>query len=88
MRQQFDQLFSTVTGYAALDERIAKTKRQKEAMLKVLKHPEIPLHNNPAELEARQRVRKRVISYGPRSQAGARGWDAAETVWEPVRNWA
>jgi hypothetical protein len=33
----------------------------------VLEHPELPLHNNPAELGARQRVRKRHISFGPRS---------------------
>jgi hypothetical protein len=27
----------------------------------VLDHPEIPLHNNPAELGAHQQVRKRAI---------------------------
>ncbi len=41
----------------------------------VLKHPEIPLHNNPAELEARQRVRKRDVSFGPRTQDGIEAWD-------------
>ena len=41
----------------------------------MLKHPEIPLHNNPAELEARQRVRKRDVSFGPRTQDGVRAWD-------------
>jgi hypothetical protein len=41
----------------------------------VLKHPEIPLHNNPAELGARQRVRKRDVSFGPRTQDGVRAWD-------------
>ena len=40
----------------------------------VLKHPEIPLHNNPAELGARRRVRKRVVSYGPRSEQGAKAF--------------
>jgi hypothetical protein len=29
----------------------------------VLEHPEVPLHNNPAELDARTRVRKRAVSY-------------------------
>jgi Transposase IS66 family len=80
LRQQFDQLFSTVTGYAALDQRIAKSQAQKESLLKVLEHPEIPLHNNAAELAARWRVRKRVVSYGPRSQAGAQAWDTMETL--------
>jgi hypothetical protein len=80
LRDQFDELFSTVTGYAALDERIAKTKAHKVNLLMVLDHPEIPLHNNPAELEARRRVRKRVVSYGPRSAAGAKAWDTMETL--------
>lgn len=80
LRDQFDELFSTVTGYAALDERIAKTKNHKANLLLVLDHPEIPLHNNPAELEARRRVRKRVVSYGPRSAAGAKAWDTMETL--------
>ncbi|MGA7926817.1 MAG: transposase [Candidatus Sulfotelmatobacter sp.] len=78
--RQFDLLFSTITGYAALDERIAKTKAKKESLLKVLEHPEIPLHNNPAELGARLRVRKRVVSYGPRSPAGVKAWDTMETL--------
>jgi len=41
----------------------------------VLQHPEIPVHNNPAELEARQRVRKRDVSFGPRTQDGVKAWD-------------
>ncbi len=76
----FDVLFSTVTGYAALDQRIAKTKANKGQLLMVLRHPEIPLHNNPAELGARGRVRKRVVSYGPRSQKGAQAWDTFQTL--------
>jgi hypothetical protein len=71
----FDTLFSKKTGYWALDERIAMTKAKKACLLLVLVHPEIPLHNNPAELGARQRVRKRAISFGPRSQEGAKAWD-------------
>jgi hypothetical protein len=76
----FDELFSTETGYAALDQRIAKTKAHKGQLLMVLRHPEIPLHNNPAELEARGRVRKRVVSYGPRSEKGAKAWDTFQTL--------
>lgn len=76
----FDQLFSTVTGFEALDQRIAKTKANKGQLLMVLRHPEIPLHNNPAELGARGRVRKRVVSYGPRSEKGAKTWDTFQTL--------
>jgi Transposase IS66 family len=76
----FDELFSTVTNYDALDQRIAKTNANKGPLLMVLRHPEIPLHNNPAELGARGRVRKRVVSYGPRSQQGAKAWDTFQTL--------
>ena len=84
-REKFDELFSTVTGYDELDQRIARTKADKRYLLMVLDHPEVPLHNNPAELDARTRVRKRVVSYGPRSLAGARTWDAMETLLSTAR---
>jgi len=75
LEAEFDRLFSTCTGYDALDTRIAKTREKKAPLLTVLKHPEIPLHNNPAELEARQRVRKRDFSFGPRTPDGVKAWD-------------
>ena len=52
----------------------------KAYLLMVLDHPEIPLHNNPGELDVRLRVRKRVVRYGPRSETGAKVWDAMETI--------
>jgi len=76
----FDTLFARQTGYWHLDERIAKTAAKKEALLCVLDHPEVPLHNNPAELGARQRVRKRDVSFGPRSRAGVTAWDIFGTI--------
>jgi regulator of replication initiation timing len=80
LADEFDLLFSTVTAYRALDERIEKTKLKKASLLMVLDHPEIPLHNNPAELGARQRVRKRDVSFGPRTQDGAKAWDTFMTL--------
>lgn len=77
----FDQLFSAVTGYDALNERIAQTLAKKAHLLMVLTHPEIPLHNNPAELGARTRVRKRDVSFGPRSALGAQCWDTFQTLY-------
>jgi hypothetical protein len=71
----FDALFGRKTGYWALDERIALTRAKKASLLLVLSHPEIPRHNNPAELGARQRVRKRAISFGPRTVEGLKAWD-------------
>ena len=77
---KFNTLFGTVTGYRALDERIVKTQLKKASLLLVLDHPEIPLHNNPAELGARQRVRKRDVSFGPRTPDGAKAWDTFMTL--------
>jgi hypothetical protein len=76
----FDDVFVPTTGYRALDDRIAKTKEKKAALLLVLAHPEIPLHNNPAELGARQRVRKRDVSFGPRTAEGSKAWDTFMTL--------
>jgi hypothetical protein len=76
----FDALFGTVTGYQALDQRLALTRDKKPELLLVLEHPELPLHNNPAELGARQRVRKRDVSFGPRSLAGSAAWDTFMTL--------
>ena len=76
----FDALFGTTTSYQALDERLALTRDKKPELLLVLEHPELPLHNNPAELGARQRVRKRDVSFGPRSPAGSAAWDTFMTL--------
>lgn len=76
----FDRLFATQTGYEELDKRIAKTLAKKDSLLLVLKYPELPLHNNACELGVRQRVRKRDVSFGPRTQAGVRAWDTFATL--------
>ena len=75
LQEEFDTLFTTKTGYWALDERITLTRSKKANLLMALDHPEIPLHNNPVELQVRQRVRKRKISFGPRVADGAKAWD-------------
>ena len=80
LRQDFDRLFARRTGYAALDERIAKTQANRDLLLQVLDHPEIPLHTNDMELAARRRVRKRDVSFGPQSWAGAQAWDTFQTI--------
>jgi regulator of replication initiation timing len=80
LRQEFADLVGQRTGYAALDERIAKTEANGELLLLVLSHPEIPLHNNDMELAARRRVRKRDVSFGPQSAQGARAWDSFQTM--------
>lgn len=80
LRQRFDRLFATKTGYRALDERIALTRAKKTALLQVLDHPELPLHNNPAELGARRRVRKRDASFQPGGPDGTQAWDTFHSL--------
>ena len=80
LRQVFDDLVGQTTGYAALDARIAITADKRRGLLMVLDHPEIPLHTNPAELAVRRRVRKRDVSFGPRTVAGAQCWDIGQTI--------
>ncbi|MCO5381375.1 MAG: transposase [Methanosarcina barkeri] len=77
---KFDQVFSTITGYEKLDERICKTKENKEHLLKVLILPEIPLHNNAAELAARAKVRKRDVSLQTKTDEGTRANDTFMTI--------
>jgi hypothetical protein len=82
---EFDRVLGQRTGYELLDERIAKTQEKKRELLVVLSHAEVPLHNNAAELAARRRVRKRDVSFGPRSEAGRRAWDTLQTLSETAR---
>ena len=80
LQHEFEQLFEQITGYQQLDERKALTLAKKEALLMVLSHPDIRLHNNPAELGARQRVRKRDVSLQARTTAGILSWDTFQTL--------
>ena len=80
LNTEFDALFGTPSGYAELDKRMATTRAHKDSLLLVLKFPELPLHNNPAELGARGRVRKRDVSFGPRTEDGRQAWDTFMTL--------
>jgi hypothetical protein len=80
LRLEFDELFSTRTGYAALDDRIAKTAAKKDELLTVLAVPAVPLHNNDSELQARVSARRRDVSLHSRSVRGARAMDIFTTL--------
>src|SRR6266550_2282611 len=80
LQAAFDQLFAGKSGYQALDECKKRTREKREALLMVLSHPEILLHNNPAELGVRQRVRKRDVSLQARTKEGIGAWDTFQTL--------
>lgn len=81
----FEALFSQKTPYWELNERLALTKAKQATLLAVLDYPEIPLHNNAAELAARTRVRKRTISYGTHTAEGSQAWDTFMTLAETCK---
>jgi hypothetical protein len=85
LSDEFDVLFATRTGYDALDKRIAMTKAKKEYLLLVLKYPEIPLHNNAAEIAARCQARKRDSSFHTMSQKGTQAKDTFMTIVETAK---
>jgi hypothetical protein len=85
LESEFDILFATKTGYDDLNQRIAMTCAKKTSLLQVLQHPELPLHNNASELAVRQRVRKRDVSFGPRTQLGLQAWDTFMTLADTAR---
>ncbi len=81
----FDVLFSTQTGYADLDKRIAKTLAKKDSLLLVLIFSFLPLHNNPAELGARVQARMRDINLQTISKNGTKSKDSFATIFETAR---
>ena len=64
-----------MTGFAALDEVLARLRANKDELLVVLDRPEIPLHSNGSESAIRCLVTKRKISGETRSAAGKRARD-------------
>ena len=85
IQERFDSLFSTVTGYKTLDDRIAMTKKKKEELLLVLDYPKVPLHNNLAEIAVREGVIKRKISSGTRSELGKLAWENMLSIIDTCR---
>ncbi len=81
----FDNLFSTKTGYQQLDDRIASTLKNKNSLLLVLKYPELPLHNNLAELGARAQKRKGDASLQTKNVKGTRAKDTFMTIIQTAR---
>ena len=85
---EFDKLFSTVTGYAELDDRIAKSKAKKKELLTVLIHPELPLHNNLSENGARVQKRRGDVSLHTITKEGTEAKDTIMTVVETAKKHA
>lgn len=70
IRSTFDELFQRETSSVALSKVLKKIYSQKSELLVVLDHPETPLHNNGAETDIREYVKRRKVSGGTRSTSG------------------
>jgi len=75
LRQRFDRVFGRVTGFADLDEAVARIHANKDAWLVVLDRPDIPLNTNNSETAVRSFVTKRKISGETRSATGKQARD-------------
>jgi transposase IS66 family protein len=62
LKQRFGRIFGRVTGFAELDETVARLRANRAELLVVLDRPEIPLHTNGSENDLRGVVTKRKIS--------------------------
>jgi len=70
LRARFDRIFQRTTGFATLDRLLKRLYANKAELLRVLDHPEIPLHTNGSENDIRCQVIKRAVSGGTRSDTG------------------
>ena len=70
LKRRFERLFTTRTGFVALDRLLARLHANRRELLLVLDRPDIPLHTNGSERDIRCQVIKRKISGGTRSAAG------------------
>jgi len=68
----FDDICTTKTCFASLNQTLKRTYANKSELLLVLERPEIPLHNNLSENDIRDYVKKRKISGSTRSSPGRR----------------
>jgi Transposase IS66 family len=70
LEARFDTLFTAKTCFQSLHLARWRLYQNKAELLRVLEHPEVPLHNNGSEREIREYVKKRKISASTRSEAG------------------
>ena len=82
---RFDKLFATTSNYENLNDRIAKTLAKKTELLRVLQLPQLPLHNNAAELGARRQARARDISFQTRNEKGTKIKDSFMSLAETTK---
>jgi hypothetical protein len=72
LKARFDRLFTRTTGFAELDELLARLQLRKAELLVTLERPEVPLNTNSSEQDVRDPVTIRKISGSTRAEDGRR----------------
>src|SRR5258708_11020574 len=85
LEARFDTLVDQRTGYPNVNQVLKSMRAMKADLLRVLEHPEIPLHNNAEESDIREFVKRRKISGGTRSAAGRRCRDTFASLKKTCR---
>ena len=85
LEARFDALCDQRTRYPNIDTVLKDMREHKADLLRVLQRPEIPLHNNAAESDIREYVKKRKISGSTRSDEGRRCRDTFASLKKTCR---
>ena len=82
---RFDEIFTQQTDFVTLNLALKRLHKNKQELLLVLEHPDIPLHNNLSEHDIREYVKKRKISGSTRSDNGRRSRDTFASLKKTCR---
>ncbi len=85
LEYRFNFLVNQKTAYPSINTVLATMRDHKADLLRVLEHPQVPLHNNGMESDIREYVKKRKISGGTRSDAGRRCRDTFASLKKTCR---
>lgn len=85
LEYRFDFVVDQKTNYPSINQVLAEMRAHKADLLRVLEHPEVPLHNNGTESDIRDYVKKRKISGGTRSDTGRRCRDTFTSLKKTCR---
>jgi hypothetical protein len=82
---RFEALCAQRTGYPSINNVLNEMREHQADLLRVLERPEVPLHNNAAESDIRDYVKKRKISGSTRSDDGRRCRDTFASLKKTCR---
>lgn len=85
LEARFDAVCGQRTGFPSVDGVLKEMRAHRAALLRVLEHPEVPLHTNLSERHLRDYVKKRKVSGGTRSESGRRARDTFASLKKTCR---